>query len=221
MSSKSNKIYPSNDIDDPIKPAERRRKNSNGSAASPRTESSSRPSIVKMGGKQNSFTGLSGNKDRENNTPRGGGGSNNSSSHASPRIPPPLTRARTYAEGESLHRSRSNSISMKGDGKLPSLRRNSSFKFRKKRVTFRSPLTEFEPGWGYAGDADNTPTTADADVSLSNTMAQLEDDLRRRQENRRKRRDRGERSAYNVNNVSCLGLMMDGCAMMVPSCTIS
>jgi hypothetical protein len=207
MSGKSSKVYPSNDLDEMIKPAERRRRNSNGSAASPRQENSSKPPIVKMG-RQNSFTGLP-NKDRENNTPRGG--SNNNSAHASPRP------ARSYAEGESLTRTRSNSISVKADPKATSLRRNNSFKFRKKRVTFRNPLTEFEPGWGYFGDADNTPSTADAD--LSTTLMQLDEDLRRRQENRRKRRE--ERTTYNVNNVSCLGLVADGCATMLPSCTIS
>lgn len=204
MSSKSNKVLPtsSNDLNESVKATERRRKNSTGSFSSPTTENSGRPSLGK---KQSSFNGTSSSGKERDNSSKGGGPS-----------PAPLSRARSFAEGESGNRSRSNSISLR-DPRLGLLRRNSSFKSKKKKVTFRNPLTDCEPG--YFGDNESTPTTGEVDLSGAPL---LDDDLKRRQDVRRRRRqERYEQSPYRVGKVTCAGMCCDGCSMMLTSCSIS
>jgi len=236
MSSKNGKIYPS--TDEILKPTERRRKNSNTAIAqaSPRNSSNNnnnnnsynssnnnRPPINRTSSRQNSFQGLHTSPSVTNSKHMNNGGGGDGSNAASPRAPPPLSRARSFADGET--RSRSNSLTARSPASS-SLRKNNSFRTRRiKRVTFRNPLTEYEPVGGSGGNDDFTPT--DNEYSSSSSPLLLDDDLKRRQDTRKKRRqERLERSSSSYtlehNGVSCFGLIYDGCTMAASnSCVIS
>lgn len=176
-----------NELDEKIKAAEKKRKNSSGSYSSPRTENSNKPPIAKPPRKNSKQNNVVAGKEHTEHSISGGG-----SNHVSPRDaayspPAPLTRARSLSGDHTLTRSRSNSLSS-SQRRPSSFRRNASFRSKKKHVTFRNPITEYEPDWAHLLDEDATPatTTEFAEYSFVTTL-RLDDDLKRRQEQRKSR----------------------------------
>jgi hypothetical protein len=230
MSTKS-KVKPVNnlnELDEKIKAAEKKRKNSNSSFSSPRTENSNKPPKPRRNSKQNN-----GKDYPESFHSITGGGSN----HASPREhtntpPAPLTRARSLS-GDTSSRSRSNSLTS-SLRRNSSIRRNSSFRGKKKHVTFRNPLTDYEPDWSHLLDEDATPATTNeyAEYSFVTTM-RLDEDLKQRQELRKKRqKERLEKAHVGKKHeavedekkslvVTCLSLLSSRDEDNPSSCTIS
>jgi len=204
---------------------ERRRKNSNGSISSPRTVSYNNNNNQNNNNNSyhnNSIRGApkSGTSSRQtfHGVGEHGGGNNNV---ASPR-PPMISRARSYAEGDSTSRTRSGSFSFRsnigGSPASPALRRTSVRMTRRvKHVTFRNPLEEYEP----SGNQD--PSLADNDHSVMSSQ-QLDEELKKRQVVRKKRRQNRldlKGDGNNGNGVSFFGLIFDGISLVATtSCTI-
>jgi len=193
---KIGKIHPTSpkcELDGTVKSSDRRRRHSNGgsSFSSPRTPTNNNNN-------NNSSTSIRSPKTESSRKQifhgideKGGSGS---SSVISPRAPL-VSRAASYADGDSksVSRARSGSFSFRPtpisspsspSPLTPSLRKSLVRKTRRvKHVTFRSPLTEYEPS-----NRDISPIPGESEYSESGSLL-LDEDLKRRQEFRKRRRE--------------------------------